>query len=284
MGNNRLGVGVHVPPAGRAVGNFALTKNGEFELEAINNKGVLTVRERTPQNAVGANGAATPAATDPACSQGAYHTEGGYWQSSAVPTLLWYYNESTASRAGLPASGTLTNIKDGNHNMVTGQNNCGYVTGVFPVRGAFEGNTSKYANINSSGSCTSNFPDGQNTVSFGPFNAAALGTGLEALTCFTYNSSSLAMIETDIYLGSNVGMVDSLPSNCSSKHDKDLDLQTIVTHEMGHAYGLAHETSGPAEVMYPYKAYCQQRRHLGEGDYNGMASLYGISRGNQARR
>lgn len=146
---------------------------------------------------------------------------------------------------------------------------------MFPVHGGFEGNTSAYANINSSAQCTSKFPDGQNTVSWGPFDSSAAGT--EAVTCVTWNSGSLAMIEADIYLGSNVGMVDSLPSNCSSAGDSDLDLQTIVTHEWGHAYGLAHETSGPDEVMYPYKSYCQLRRHLGEGDYNGMSSLYGIT-------
>jgi hypothetical protein len=189
--------------------------------------------------------------------------------------VLWYYNESTASRAGLTVSATENDIRADNNNMTTGQNNCGFATNVFPVHGSFQGNTSKFANINSSAQCTSNFPDGQNTVSFGPFDSSAAGT--EAVTCVTWNSGSLAMIEADIYVGSNVGMVDTLPSNCASAGDLDLDLQTIVTHEWGHAYGLAHETSGPDEVMYPFKNYCQLRRHLGEGDYDGMASLYGIT-------
>lgn len=268
LGDGRFVADIDVPPAGRTVGNATLTRDGEFEVIASNVKGVLSVRTLTPTTP---QSGMAPAA-DPACSENAYNTEGAFWQSVNVePTLLWYYNEATASRAGLTVSGTEADIRGGNTNMTTGQNNCGYATGVFPVHGAFEGNTGLYANIDSSGACTSKFPDGQNTVSFGPFDSSASGT--EAVTCWTSNSSTRAMTEADIYIGSNVGMVDALPANCSSS----LDLQTIVTHEWGHAYGLAHETSGPDEVMYPTKSYCQVRRHLGEGDYNGMASLYGLN-------
>jgi hypothetical protein len=157
--------------------------------------------------------------------------------------------------------------------MTTGQNNCGFLTNAFPVHGGFEGNTSLYANIDSNGDRTSKFPDGQNTVSFGPFDAAQPAKGTDAITLTTWNTNSQAMIESDMYIGSNRGIVDTLPANCSGK----LDLQTIVTHEWGHSYGLAHETSGPDEVMFPNKPYCQPglRRHLGEGDYDGMAALYG---------
>lgn len=271
MANGRLGVGVYVPKPGMTVANFTLTRYGEYELKAGNMKGVLYVTTVSPAAVVRAR-----PDTDAACGENGFNTEGGFWQSSnAEPTELWYYNESTVSRAGLNLSATITDIRDGNYNMTTGQNNCGFQTGVFPVHGGFEGNTSLFANINSSGNCTSKFPDGQNTVSWGPFDSSASGT--QAVTCTTWNSSSLAMIEADIYLGSNVGMVDSLPSNCSSAGLADLDLQTIVTHEWGHSYGLAHETSGPDEVMYPNKSYCQLRRHLGEGDYDGMASIYGMT-------
>jgi matrixin len=48
----------------------------------------------------------------------------------------------------------------------------------------------------------------------------------------------------------------------------------ISTHEWGHAFGLAHETSGADQVMYPYKNPCELRRHLGKGDYAGMNAMY----------
>jgi hypothetical protein len=273
MGNGRAGIGVFVPPRNETMANFTLTSHGEYELKAaVSARGVLTVTASSPSRAR----AVTPH-TDAACGEGAFNTEGGFWQSSnAEPTELWYYNESTASRAGLSVSATTADIRAGNYNMTTGQNNCGFLTNNFPVHGGFEGNITRYANINSGAKCIpGRFPDRQNTVSWGPFDSTA-PAGTQALTCVLWNSSSRAMTEADIYLGSNVGMVDNLASNCSSAGLSQLDLQTIATHEWGHSYGLAHENSESAEVMYPYKSYCQVRRHLGLGDYDGMASLYGI--------
>jgi Matrixin len=78
------------------------------------------------------------------------------------------------------------------------------------------------------------------------------------------------MVEADTQIGSNRHIVDSFPSRCSGVYD----LQSIMTHEWGHAFDLAHETSGPDEVMYPVESPCHLRRHLGGGDWSGMDSLY----------
>ncbi len=270
MGNGVLGAGIYVPPPGRGVANYTLTTHGEYELKAVNEHGTLTVTASYPPKV-----APAPARRrDPACSENYFNFGGGFWQSSnAEPTELWFYNESTASRAGLSVSASLADIRAGNYNMTTGQNNCGFLTNAFPVHGGFEGNTSLFANIDSNGDRTAKFPDGQNTVSFGPYDAAQVAKGTLATTVTLWNGNSQAMIEADIYIGSNRGLVDTLPNPCNGK----TDLQTVVTHEWGHSYGLAHEYSGPDEVMYPYTGTCQGglRRHLGEGDYDGMSALYG---------
>jgi hypothetical protein len=251
------GPAVSVPPEGQGVGDAVLTTAGEYELAVTNTAGVVSVKTSAP------GGAPVMApAVDAACGQSAYNLEGAHWTS----TLRWYYNQSTVSRAGLGVSATLSDVRAGNYNLTTGQNNCGYATGAFNVAGSYQGNTSLFANIDSSAACTSRFPDGQNTVSWGPFNSSAAGT--LAVTCYHWNGST--MTEADTYLGSNVGMVDTFPSSCSGKYD----LQSISTHEWGHAFGLAHETSGPDEVMYPYKSACALRRHLGKGDYAGMNAMY----------
>ena len=78
------------------------------------------------------------------------------------------------------------------------------------------------------------------------------------------------MTETDIRIGANRGIVDTLPTPCTSSYD----LETIMTHEWGHAYGLAHETGGADEVMYPFQNLCGQRRRSGGGDWSGMFGLY----------
>lgn len=215
---------------------------------------------------------AAPDATDPACNELGVAYLGFVWNK----TLKWYYNQSTVSRAGLNGPATLDAIRGGNSNMTTGVNNCGYPENNFgsyiggvPL-GAYQGTTSLYANIDANAECTSNFPDGQNTVSWGPFNSAEADT--LALTCFEYDTGSDNFaIEADTYFGSNRGLVTSFSPLCTDSYD----LESVATHEWGHAYGLDHETSGPDEVMYEYTTACALRRHLGQGDYEGMANLYG---------
>lgn len=265
--------GVPVPPPGQAITNSTLTKTGEYSLTAANLNGQLTVSE---SHATGnpARSAIAATATDPACSETAYNYERygttgapDYWTG----TLDWYYTESTASRANLTIAATESDIRGGNTNMTTGQNDCGYPTGQFRSHGAFQGNTSKYANIDSSGNCTSNFPDLQNTVSWGPYTGTALTSGTLADTCYDAYINTGKMIEADIYFGSNVRLVDTLPAGCTSSYD----LQSTATHEWGHAYGMAHETSGPDETMYPYENPCKTyERTLGNGDWHGMDNLY----------
>jgi hypothetical protein len=258
-------IGVHVPAVGQGVGNAALAVDGEYELTVTNTGDAVTIEYSTPDTATttgpvaAGNGTVVPDA-DPACNETAFNLEGHKWTS----TVRWFYNESSVSRAGLNLSATIADIRGGNFNMTTGQNNCGFATGAFSASGAFQGNTSLFANIDSSGNCTSRFPDGQNTVSWGPFTPASL----LALTCFEFSGGT--MTEGDTYIGSNKGVVDSFPASCSNKYD----LQSISTHEWGHVYGLAHETSGVDEVMYPTKFACELRRHLGRGDYNAMNTYY----------
>lgn len=254
--------GLHVPRADLVVGYDLLTKSGEYQMTAANRGGHLTVSESyTPARAT-TQGVA--AATDPACNETAYNLTGGDWYSV---TDKWYLNEVTiADRTNLNVSTAVGNIRSANSNMTQGQNNCS-LSPRPASQGAFQGTTSKFANINSSANCTSNFPDGQNTDSFGPFTVS----GPLAETCWAYDTSSNPgqMKEADTYFGSNVGLVNVCGSG--------FDLQSVATHEWGHAYGLGHETSGHDEVMYPFAPTCPNvRRNLGQGDYDGMIFLYGF--------
>lgn len=99
-------------------------------------------------------------------------------------------------------------------------------------------------------------------------------TGTIATTCYAWNNTAFYsyMTEGDIYFGSNVRLANSIGSNCVYGQD----LQTAATHEWGHVFGMAHETSGSAEVMYPSRPWCTLRRHLGNGDWHGMKNLYGL--------
>ena len=145
-------IGVHVPAAGQGVGNAALAVDGEYELTVTNTGDAVTIEYSTPDTATATgpvasgNGTVVPDA-DPACNETAFNLEGHKWTS----TVRWFYNESSVSRAGLNLSATIADIRGGNFNMTTGQNNCGFATGAFSASGAFQGDTSLFANIDSSG-------------------------------------------------------------------------------------------------------------------------------------
>src|SRR5262249_54018535 len=148
--------GLYVPRSGDTMTATMLTTKGSYMLSVTNSHGRLVIKTSRP-------GAPSPAsrATDAACGQSNYKFLGAKW----TKTLVWYYNASTASRAGLTASLTLSDIRDANYSMTMGINNCGYSETGFRAYGQYAGNTSKYANIDSNGDCIpGRFPDGQNTV------------------------------------------------------------------------------------------------------------------------
>lgn len=156
--------------------------------------------------------------------------------------------------------------------MTHGLNNCGFVTGSFMVAAHFRGNTSKSANVDRNGQCASSFPDGQNTVSWIAFSRKV--PNLLSVTCWassTFPNGTKNMTEADIAIGNERGLVDKLPRKCANKYD----LRSVLTHEWGHVFGLAHETRGPHEVIYPFTSACTIKRRLGNGDWNGMLSMYG---------
>jgi hypothetical protein len=215
---------VRVPPPGYTVANNIVATNGAYKLMATNANGRLTVRE----SRMLASSAPRPATAvaDPACSEDEHQFIGGNWAQTQVP---WYINTSTiANRTNLDVATAVSNIRQGNSNMTTGQNNCGFI-GQPAAFGAYQGSTSRFANINANLNCTSTFPDGQNTHSFGPDNLfdQVTHSGPIAVTCDNYNTVTGRMIESDIYFGSDVRIVNTLPANCLFA----IDLQTVATHE-----------------------------------------------------
>lgn len=203
-------MGLHVPPPGLGVGAYALTKTGDYVLTATNVNGRLTISTSPP-----ATRTATTATTDPACNELGVAYTGKLWNT----TLKWYYNQSTVSRAGLDGPTTRDDMRQANANITLGLNNCGYSETGFQAYGSYQGTTSKYANINSAAQCTSNFPDGQNTNSWGPFDSSHAGT--LALTCWAWNTGSSYTTEADTYLGSNRGLVTSISPLCTSSYDME---------------------------------------------------------------
>jgi predicted Zn-dependent protease len=57
---------------------------------------------------------------------------------------------------------------------------------------------------------------------------------------------------------------------------RSYDLQSVATHEFGHALGLGH-VSNPSLTMHHFAPYCSTApRTLGRGDVRGLRALYGL--------
>ena len=81
------------------------------------------------------------------------------------------------------------------------------------------------------------------------------------------------MLGADMVIDNGRTSSTKLPKSCSNKWD----FEGTVTHEWGHAYGMAHTGSGHANltmqhVLSPCSTYA---RTLGLGDWLGMNKLYG---------
>lgn len=267
LANGQLGPGLYVPQHGFGVTNDFLTTTGEYVLSVTITNDVLTINWSVPPRPQEV--ARRP---PPACRERAYNLEGPTWETfGGTPTDAWHYQKSSVPR-GISKTASLADVRQASINMTHGLNNCGFATGQFMIIASYKGNTSKSANIDHNGHCSSSFPDGQNTVSWISFSRRV--STLLAVTCWTdstFPNGSKNMTEADIAIGSNRGLVDKLPRGCTSKYD----LQSILTHEWGHVFGLAHESRGADEVMYPTSNACTVKRRLGNGDWNGMLTMYG---------
>lgn len=98
-----------------------------------------------------------------------------------------------------------------------------------------------------------------------------------AVTVITVDVRTHEIIDADIALNTRsrkfkVLSADSKPDSRSA-HD---DIQNTVTHELGHAVGLAHNAEAPRAVMYPAATRGEvSKRLLSQDDVDGLLALYG---------
>jgi len=155
----------------------------------------------------------------------------------------------------------ITNVRDG-------QDNCG-LTGKPRASSRYLGYTAKKPNIYvRNGAVRCGTSNGRSTVGWGKLPGNLLG-----YTCYWRNQFG-RILSADMRLDPNKRMVLQYPANCTYK----FDLQSLATHEWGHAYGLLHPSSGHAKLtMAPLLPPCSRApRTLGLGDWRGMRKLYGL--------
>jgi hypothetical protein len=114
-------------------------------------------------------------------------------------------------------------------------------------------------------------PDGRNTVSYGAIDIDGHKKDL-ALTITFLDPATGRIQESDIVINSKYGFLteQKLPA-CSG----EFDLESVLTHEVGHFFGLGEDTEDDSTTMYYVTRACDiQKRELKEPDRHSMVLLY----------
>ncbi|MGB9914667.1 MAG: matrixin family metalloprotease [Candidatus Bathyarchaeales archaeon] len=111
--------------------------------------------------------------------------------------------------------------------------------------------------------------DGKNTILWGNYEQQ----GVIAVTIIWSNRFTKAIVEFDMVLNTDFEW-----GNATESGSGVMDLQNIVTHELGHGLGLGdvYVTAASQETMYGYASYGETiKRSLYKGDMTGITKLYG---------
>ena len=253
-------VSVVVPPVGVTVAGDGIGRHGEVSGLRVANTGTDV---RAVLGSATRSGGAGAASDPPACKDRTFHLEGHRWVTSlryrvALSHAPKRYHHRTLTRQ----------IKAADVNMRKGRNTCGKPHLRTPV-GHYLGHSAAQPNINPGKSgITCGAYNTKNVVGFG-----RLPGGLLGWTCYWYLNRTGHMGAADIMIDTGGALTTHLPKNCSN----EWDLEGIVTHEFGHAYGMAHTGSGHSHLTMQHAATpCSTyARTLGLGDWLGMKKMYG---------
>lgn len=209
---------------------------------------VVSEFDATPQPLV----AAAPIS---GCGNTDYALNGYRWLSW---NYSWWYNA-----AGQAVSG-LTRIKAGIEAMASGLTRCGTTVSNKAVA-TYNGATNVAPNVSAAGCAYSN--DGKSVVGW-----TQIGSNVLARTCVSFIAG--AIMDADIAFDYTDSWYNS--SSLTGCSGAIFDLQSVATHEAGHAFGLAHVAQASGQAMRPTSNYCDTAaRKLGAGDALGMQVVYG---------
>jgi hypothetical protein len=176
--------------------------------------------------------------------------------------LRWYFNQSTTPDE-LSSKGALGAIRRGTQNITDTQSNCRRGDRV-PHFMDYEGFTNHHA-------CPGH-NDKMSVVSFGKLPQ---GTLAQACTVVEKDDHENRTKWSDILINKARYKWTTNPgARCKSKYD----LESVVTHERGHTFGLGHVSEGshPRLTMSErLNGTCQSsERSLGLGDWRGLDRKY----------
>ena len=181
----------------------------------------------------------------------------------AGSTALHWSFRSSSVPSGLSTSAVLNVIKRAFGNVTGEHNDCGRGDTV-SATSSYLGTTTRKPDVGCNGACGP--PDGHNVVAFAPLDGFYAG-----YTCIWWSGTTI--VEADMRLDTHTNWALS-GAGCSN----ELMMEALVTHEAGHAFGLAHVgegNHGRLTMSVYIDGLCEnQEATLGLGDMKGLESLY----------
>jgi len=106
-----------------------------------------------------------------------------------------------------------------------------------------------------------------------PFDTTALG-----VTVVTVNTKTHEILDADIALNADQHEFTVIGGNGGDSDGEHDDIQNTVTHELGHALGLAHNPADPESMMFPMAFSGEIKKRVPTPDDEaGLASVYPVT-------
>ena len=261
------GIGAAVPEPGMTITADATLTEGHQHLTVSNPRG-----DEITLGSVGSESRSETSSDFGAMASGPSPCQDGYYNSRGYK--VYNYNRWYANVGSIPdnlsKSGAVTAMKRGGANVFEVQDSCGIRD---RVKGElrYEGGTTRSVDINTNGSCNPN--DGKSVIGFGDLPGGTLAYACVA--SWVVDNAPDRVASSDIRLNKeDYAWTTRVPSSCSGRYD----VESSVTHERGHTFGLGEAPEGShgnLTMSEDSNGPCQtSERSLGRGDAKGLNSKY----------
>ncbi|QIN79020.1 matrixin family metalloprotease [Rubrobacter marinus] len=255
-----------LPPRGESVHVETLGVSGAQELVIEHRPdGAIELAKVGDDSAANEPARATRATGPSECSDRAF-TPLSY---RVEPGLSYYFNRATTP-SEITRTAAEAAVRRATTNVANTRNACRLGDRV-SVGMAYAGATTAVAGVSASGTCAAN--DGKSIVSFGTLSSGAL-----AVTCTNYlvgGGGPDRVTASDIRINTGPRWTTA-PTARSCKNS--YDLESVLTHERGHTFGLSHVSEGShgnLTMSTRSNGPCQaSERTLGRGDVLGLDAKY----------
>ena len=206
---------------------------------------------------------------DPANEAKSWKVDGSY---------IWKYNVDSRPSTHLGAVESREGVKGAFRNIMTSRNECGTPDYV-GAHAYYDGYTSRVSDINSNGGCQNRSRvDGHNTVDFGNILWQDFEEGKFYLGLACSYSDGGVLSEADIRISIFTRWYQNNLSCTEENKTWPYHLESLMTHEAGHVFGLAHagtHEDHPGLTMAKSMTKCTDNDStLGRGDMIGLANKY----------